>query len=1036
MILELATSWNRVGVTVAAVLMLAAQIAAPCAAQVLEQVSIAPVAQEYQPIVLANDVAVRIKSPGSFVAVDLNNNKELWIGGGLGGTILSGSENGSGTRFAALSSDGVVRLWDFTSGRLLRAEPPGQDRARSVKLSEDGERLVLLLSSGQLVVSDSTTGRRLTSVSWPGLAAGTGDIGSVSAVAFDAKGTSLLIGTTTGAVYAWTLRNNRVHFVKRVGQQPITAIATAATGRRWVMGDASGVIYISNSDRVDGADFASFISIEKRVSYLELDSSGQLLLACVEEVGISANAVDLSRMVSHVDHSLPCAALANEGKDVYASDHSGHLRRWSIAQNSSTLPSLTLNPPNDWNIGDPSGPMQLFSNLHGTLFGHLWVVRLPAEVSTEAQGNRPYNLPKEGVLESADGTFILKYSSKAGLVLATLNKPEQRVQAPRDAPVTACAIGKESPDVAVGYADGRVTSLHDGHEYNSIQISQFPIVSLAVDSASQTIAIADSEGSVVLWRPTDLERSIQPIVVVKEIAEIKFSIGSNQLLLVYCLSGLKFVDLGKREISGALFVTPDLEWVAITEGGFFDGTFGFWDSVRIGNASRADPQPLSAFARDFYHPYLLKLLMQGDKLQGRLDLRNVDRQSPTVRIQANYVHNPYGADQTGWIVVKLDAEEAHPGGGLRDLRLFRNGILLRAWRGDLPLANGHFSAETSLVAGSGPQRLTTYCFNEQDVKGKDAGVEILVPPTARSVRTLHILAIGISKYESPLLSLNYADADAVAFGDALARSFDQLGTFDYIKIYPLTNEEASRKNVLLSLRRLSGGSRPLIDSPLISVLHEMQVPGPEDVVVVYYSGHAGVVDKEFRLFPYDAHFYIENGVISVDALKATSISESELSRALERIDGSRFILVVDACQSGQLLMSSDPRLGPINAKGFAQLAFEKGMATIVAARPQQMALEDNALQHGLLTYALISTLSDTAPSQRPDKRRLTLGEWFDDASRSVPELYRELSGVRGRTKYSEKPVEDLESQHPIVVVGTEDNRNFVIHLGHGGGRPN
>src|SRR5258708_28109994 len=129
--------------------------------------------------------------------------------------------------------------------------------------------------------------------------------------------------------------------------------------------------------------------------------------------------------------------------------------------------------------------------------------------------------------------------------------------------------------MSVLLADGREMELHGVNLNNLYQIKQYPDVSCAVVSASQTIAIADSEGSVVLWRPTDLERSIQPIVVVKEIAEIKFSIGSNQLLLVYYLSGLKFVDLGKREISGALFVTPDLEWVAITEGGFFDGTFGF-----------------------------------------------------------------------------------------------------------------------------------------------------------------------------------------------------------------------------------------------------------------------------------------------------------------------------------------------------------------------------------------------------------------------------------------------------------------------------
>ena len=35
------------------------------------------------------------------------------------------------------------------------------------------------------------------------------------------------------------------------------------------------------------------------------------------------------------------------------------------------------------------------------------------------------------------------------------------------------------------------------------------------------------------------------------------------------------------------------------------------------------------------------------------------------------------------------------------------------------------------------------------------------------------------------------------------------------------------------------------------------------------------------------------------------------------------LLIVDACHSGNLLAASDPRLGPLNERSFAQLAFEK-----------------------------------------------------------------------------------------------------------------
>ena len=63
--------------------------------------------------------------------------------------------------------------------------------------------------------------------------------------------------------------------------------------------------------------------------------------------------------------------------------------------------------------------------------------------------------------------------------------------------------------------------------------------------------------------------------------------------------------------------------------------------------------------------------------------------------------------------------------------------------------------------------------------------------------------------------------------------------------------------------------------------------------------------------------------------------------------------MIDACNSGQALEAEEKRRGPMNSKGLAQLAYEKGMYILTAAQSYQAALEAAQLGHGLLTYALV-----------------------------------------------------------------------------------
>jgi hypothetical protein len=62
-----------------------------------------------------------------------------------------------------------------------------------------------------------------------------------------------------------------------------------------------------------------------------------------------------------------------------------------------------------------------------------------------------------------------------------------------------------------------------------------------------------------------------------------------------------------------------------------------------------------------------------------------------------------------------------------------------------------------------------------------------------------------------------------------------------------------------------------------------------------------------------------------------SISDDELRQAFEGIDAGKLVLIIDACNSGQVLDAEEKRRGPMNSKGLAQLAYEKGMYVLTAS---------------------------------------------------------------------------------------------------------
>src|SRR5207247_1904211 len=166
---------------------------------------------------------------------------------------------------------------------------------------------------------------------------------------------------------------------------------------------------------------------------------------------------------------------------------------------------------------------------------------------------------------------------------------------------------------------------------------------------------------------------------------------------------------------------------------------------------------------------------------------------------------------------------------------------------------------------------------------------------------------------------------------------------------------------------------------------------PEEAVVIYLARHGTAAeDGCFYLIPHDLGYSRSRTWLDRPSLQSIlnhSISDKELEEALEKVDAGQFLLVIDACNSGQALEAEEKRRGPMNAKGLAQLAYEKGMYILTAAQSYQVALEQRRLSHGYLTYALVEEgLKTKAADTNPMDGQVVLQEWLDYAVARVPQM--------------------------------------------------
>ncbi|HZE62440.1 MAG TPA: caspase family protein, partial [Pyrinomonadaceae bacterium] len=457
------------------------------------------------------------------------------------------------------------------------------------------------------------------------------------------------------------------------------------------------------------------------------------------------------------------------------------------------------------------------------------------------------------------------------------------------------------------------------------------------------------------------------------------------------------------------------DWLVVTPDGLFDGSPAAWKQIlwQFGG-NTFDVTPAETFFNEFYYPGLLAEVMTGKKPRAPKNISLLDRRQPELILMTQ--NGQVGAASTASnestsernLNVKIEvtekpADKDHTAGsGARDVRLFRNGSLVKVWRGDVLKGQTATTLETNIAIVAGENRLAAYAFNRDNVKSKDAVLSLTGAASLKRPGTAYVLAIGVNSYSNSQYNLKYAVADATAFGEEVRLEQQQIANYEHVEVASLLDEQATKANILRALKRLAGteGTGAPDAPPLPKPLEKLRATEPEDAVFIYFAGHGTAQGQRFYLLPHDLGYAGDRTQLDAAGLQMIlehGVSDEELERAVEGIDADKFLMVIDACNSGQALEAEEQRRGPMNSKGLAQLAYEKGMYILTAAQSYQAAQEASQLGHGLLTYALVEEgLKQAAADSDPKDGQVWVREWFDYASARVPNMQLEkMKQARG-----------------------------------------
>lgn len=915
-------------------------------------------------------------------------------------------------RLMALCENYTIKIWEVATGRAL---PPLSVPNTGVfvayggvfaNFSQDGKKLATGGFGTQTFLWETETGKQLQKMS--------GRTNMAYAVAFSADGTQL----TSGGRTRWDLRTGQG---RRLSSQPSDKLfAMPSPDGKLIAMFAPNIPTITIYDATNGKTLQTLTragstdGVEKvyfspdgrslAVSYMQ--SQGTKIIGQLPSSELKIWDVSAGREIQTLTLSAhPAeAGFSSDGRVLATVATQGEISLWDVAsgkrlqtltsapgQGSNPLGNLGATMPNMGNIKRGQIPniqnmpniadlSAMMSNVLGTM-----AAGTNGRTVTSVSFSQDGKLLASGGIESKTNFDM---ASMIGQATGNQKRPKNQPTPDPNNILKDLTVETTGQIVLWNPATGQQIGTIKGHGKG--------ISDVVFSRDAKLIASAGTDNTIKIW-DVGTQRDLRTLTGhIATIESMDFS-PDGRLLASASDDGSTFLwDTTTGEHLLTLISLDDGgEWMVVTPEGLFDGTPQSWNQILWRyNQDTFNVAPVEWFFNEYYYPGLLSEVFAGKRPHVAQDISKKDRRQPIVKLSVGGATENISTRTTK---VKIDIADApadadHPKGtGARDVRLFRNGSLVKVWHGDALKGQPTVSLEEEISVIAGPNRLTAYAFNTDNVKSKDANLVLTGADSLKRAGTAWVIAVGVNEYANSQYNLKYAVADAKSFAEEIQRQQKQLARFSTVEIVPLLNDQATKANILAALRRLSGESA----APTLKAgpLDRLKRAEPEDAVIIYFAGHGTAQGQRFYLLPHDLGYTGDRGALDENGLKTIllhSISDQELEDSVEGLAAGSLLMVIDACNSGQALEAEEKRRGPMNSKGLAQLAYEKGMYILTAAQSYQAALEAAQLGHGLLTYALVEEgLKSGVADNEPKDGIVNAREWLDFATERVPQMQEE-----------------------------------------------
>jgi WD40 repeat protein len=931
---------------------------------------------------------------------DIHSAQELKTFSGITGEIKSLAFSPDGKVLVSGGNDKTISLWDVATGKKLKTLSGHAYSINSIAFSPDGNILASAGSYKTIKLWDATTGAELRSL----------NVGnaSVKSIVFSSDGKTL-ISACGNTIKFWNVQTEKE--LKTFSGHSFDIWATAFSPDGEVLAIGSDDKTVKLWDSQTGKKLKILSGHSSHVWLLAFSPNGKLLASLAGDLDKTVKLWDVETgkelrtfsestcfafspdgkmlAVGSQDKSIKLLHLQTQKELKISTGYKSEIRRVVFSPDSKMLVSGGFAKVSLWDV-QTGGELRSFTGITT----QVWTVEISPDGKMLAAGCddhviKLWNLQTGVELQSLEG--------HTGAVWQVAFSPDSKTLASRS-----------------GNSLIKMWNVVTGKERNSFDLNNS-------STTRQVHAIVPALYHNSAYEPVTPDNKYQ----------IKIEDGK-----------LNLYDIQSEALLVSLIALDRDDWAVVDSAGRFETNKDLGNKIEglhwILPEDSFMPLPLELFMREYYEPNLLQRAFNDEKFSKVRDLSKLNLAQPKVEItgislpDTNNVVTILVKVENGERDVIREGKKIKQISGVYDLHVFRDQCLVQIapsesvtdlarippdfnleqeiplWRtATRILASEDKSPKTlsfkvKLPKGRDASKVefTAYAFNEDRIKsdtakGEWSSEQISVLPKAQSIKPkVYLISVGINETGNPKWTLNYANKDARELQKVLGDKLEAQQRFDIVRIALISEKinntfsyQASKENIKAIFDLLAGRNvkRSILAS--IPAFKKLQLSTPDDVIIMTFASH-GYTDDNGRFYLVPSGIRYSNGGI----VESSLISSEDISFWMKDVEASNMFMIFDSCYSANFT-GKDFKPGPMGSRGLGQLAYNKKIRILTAAR--EKAYETSDLKMSVLSYVLLKKgIEEREANFNPaDDNTITFQEWMEYAAKEVPIFYKDPNSV-------------------------------------------